>query len=235
MNNGINPKQLPLNDLAKRCAEETDRFRMRQNNNSQFCFELFRRAISERDQFAWDMICSQYKPLIADWWVKPSRGFRASGEDLDEIVNRTYEKFWSALTPEKFTKFSDLKPLLNYLKLCVESVIIDHNRKIEPPSQYPEDDESVIWGKDPGPVPEEQIMDAENSRTFWEWIDARLQDEKERVVVYGSFDLDLKPQEIYRKFQDMFPHVDEVYTIKQNVLARLRRDPDFRKFLGWNA
>lgn len=235
MNFGINLKQLTLSDLVKRCAEETDRFRMRQNNDSRFCFEIFRRAISEQDQYAWDMLCRQYKPLVADWWVKPSRGFKASGEDLDEIVNRIFEKFWSALTPEKFNKFSDLKPLLNYLKLCVESVIIDHNRKIEPPNQYPDDDESVIWGKDFRPAPEEELLDAENRKTFWEWIDARLHDEKERLVVYGSFDLDLKPQEICGKFQDMFPDVDEVYTIKQNVIARLRRDPDFRKFLGRNA
>lgn len=232
MNNEISPQKLPLNELVKRCAEETDRFRMRLKEDSRFCFELFRRAISERDQFAWDMICKQYKPLMADWWVKPHRGFRASGEDLDQIINRTYEKFWSALTPEKFSKFSDLKPLLNYLKLCVESVIVDHSRKVQPPSQYLFDDESPIWGKDPSPEPEVKMMDDEKNQAFWEWINSRLHDEQERLVVYGSFALDLKPQEICDKFQDMFRDVDEVYTIKQNVINRLRRNPDFRKFLG---
>jgi len=232
MKDEVNLQELPLKELAQRCEEQTDRFRMRLKDDSRFCFELFRRAISERDQFAWYMICEQYKPLMANWWVKPHRGFKASGEDLDQIINRTYDKFWSALTPEKFNKFSDLKPLLNYLKMCVESVILDHNRKIEPPSQYLSDDESPIWGKDPSPAPEEKIMDDEKRRIFWEWINAHLHDEKERLIVYGSFELDLKPQEICDKFPNMFADVDEVYTIKQNVINRLRRDPDFRKFLG---
>ncbi|MEP6894110.1 MAG: hypothetical protein ABI986_00755 [Chloroflexota bacterium] len=232
MDNEVNVQQLPLNDLARRCAEETDRFRMRLKDDSRFCFELFRRAISERDQFAWDMICKQYKPLMADWWVKPHRGFKAGNEDLDEIINRTYEKFWSALTPEKFSKFSDLKPLLNYLKMCVESVIIDQNRKIEPPTQYPVDNDSPIWGKDPGLTPEEKMLDDEKRRYFRDWINSRLHDDKERLVVYGSFDLDLKPQELCDKFPNIFRDVDEVYTIKQNIINRLRRDPDFRKFLG---
>ena len=90
-------------------------------------------------------------------------------------------------------------------------------------------------GQRPRPAPEEELLDVESRKTFWEWIDACLHDEKERLVVYGSFNLDLKPQEIFIKFQDMFSDVDEVYTIKQNVIARLRRDPDFRKFLARNA
>jgi len=232
MNNEVNLRKLSLIELAKRCAEETDRFRARLEDDSRFCFELFRRAISERDQYAWDTICRQYKPLMTDWWVRPHRGFRASGEDLDQIINRTYEKFWSALTPEKFSKFSDLKPLLNYLKMCVDSVIVDHNRKVEPPNQYISDDESPVWGRDPSLGPEEKLMDDEKSQAFWEWVNSHLHDEKERLVVYGSFALDLKPQKICDKFHDKFPDVDEVYTIKQNVINRLRRDPDFRKFLG---
>ena len=234
MDNESSPEKLPLTELARRCAEETERFRARLKDDSRFCFELFRRAISERDQYAWDMICKQYRPLMTDWWVKPHRGFRAVGEDLDQIINRTYEKFWSALTPEKFNRFSDLKPLLNYLKMCVDSVIVDQSRKVDPPSQYPSDDESPIWGKDPHPAPEEQMLDDEERRAFWGWVNARLHDEKERLVVYGSFELDLKPQEICEKFQNHFRDVDEVYTIKQNVINRLRRDPDFRKFLGRN-
>jgi len=228
------PQKLPLTELARRCAEETERFRARLKDDSRFCFELFRRAISERDQYAWDMICKQYRPLMTDWWVKPHRGFRAVGEDLDQIINRTYEKFWSALTPEKFNRFSDLKPLLNYLKMCVDSVIVDQSRKVDPPSQYPVDDESPIWGRDPNPAPEEQMLDDEKRRAFWGWVNAHLHDEKERLMVYGSFELDLKPQEIFDKFQNLFRDVDEVYTIKQNVINRLRRDPDFRKFLGRN-
>jgi hypothetical protein len=46
--------------------------------------------------------------------------------------------------------------------------------------------------------------------------------------------LDLKPQELYDHFRGVFSDVDEVYRVKQNVLARLRRDPEFQKLLGGN-
>jgi len=43
-------------------------------------------------------------------------------------------------------------------------------------------------------------------------------------VVYGTYVLDLKPRELCRRYRSVFSSVREVYRIKQNVLARLRRD-----------
>jgi hypothetical protein len=34
-------------DLAQRCAEETEKFNNRQANNPEFCFELVRRALAD--------------------------------------------------------------------------------------------------------------------------------------------------------------------------------------------
>jgi hypothetical protein len=61
---------------------------------------------------------------------------------------------------------------------------------------------------------------------FWEEVDARLRDEKERRVVYGSFVLALKPRELCAQFPETFCDVNQVYRIKENVLARLRRDTE---------
>jgi hypothetical protein len=62
-----------------------------------------------------------------------------------------------------------------------------------------------------------------------------LHDEKERRVVYGSFVLALKPRELYAQFQDTFRDVNEVYRVKENVLARLRRDAELAELLGRDA
>ena len=77
-------------------------------------------------------------------------------------------------------------------------------------------------------------MDRSDQKALWDFVNARMNGEKERSVVYGSFMLDLKPQELYDHFRGVFSDVDEVYRVKQNVLARLRRDPEFRKLLGGN-
>jgi hypothetical protein len=71
-------------------------------------------------------------------------------------------------------------------------------------------------------------------RALWDLIKARLQDEKEHSVIYGSFVLALKPQELYELFQNLFSDVDEIYRIKQNVLFRLRRDIGLRNFVSHN-
>jgi hypothetical protein len=53
--------------------------------------------------------------------------------------------------------------------------------------------------------------------------------------VYASFALGLKPREIYARSGGLFDDVKEVYRVKENVLARLRRDPELKKILGVDA
>jgi hypothetical protein len=227
---------LTVNDLAQRCAEETKKFLLRKTLESIYCFELFRRAICNRDDEAWSTICEQYKPMVADWWVRPRLKLKASDEDaekiIEKVVYRTYQKFWSALDPHKFSNFQNLKSLLAYLKMCVNSVIVDQSRLAGPRSRDVDVDGLENKLRDPGPAPEQMVIGYEGRQKFWDTIVARLHDETERLVVDQSFVLALKPREIYNKFPDKFTDVDEVYKIKQNVLARLRRDSEFQKFLG---
>jgi hypothetical protein len=41
----------------------------------------------------------------------------------------------------------------------------------------------------------------------------------------------LKPQELLEHYRSLFSDLDEIYRIKQNVIARLRRDAEFQKLL----
>ncbi len=214
MTHETNPQHLILAELASWCAKETDLYFQHQSSNSSFCFELFRRAIQERDQAAWEIICSQYQALVAGW-VKRHHGFESSGEEIQYFVNGAFGKISGTITPNRFDSFPDTGSLLRYLKMCVHSVIVDHNRTADQTNVYPLDESTE-----------------EPRQALWDLINARLHDEKERLVVYGSFALDLKPQEVYDLFRSVFSDVDEIYRIKQNVLARLRRDPEFRKLFG---
>ena len=101
-----------LADIADRCAQETERFFQGQSYDPQYCFELFRRAILEHDQSAWETIHARYQSLVAGW-VKQHPAFESSGEEVPYFVNRAFEKIWVALTPDKFGRFSDLSSLLN--------------------------------------------------------------------------------------------------------------------------
>jgi hypothetical protein len=225
---------LSLTGIARRCAQESDLFFRRQPHNPRYCYELLRRAILERDQHAWELIYAQYRPLVVGWVVRHP-AFAASEEEPDFFVNSAYGKFWSALSPDKFQRFPDLKSLLRYLQMCVHSVIVDHARmtalpalRLAPEIALPGDDlrqADVIH----------QTIALAQRQEFWRWIEARLRNEKERHVIYGSFFLNLKPRELHLQYRGVFRNVGEVHRIKENLLARLRRDPELRTLFGENA
>jgi DNA-directed RNA polymerase specialized sigma24 family protein len=220
-----------LADLAELCAKETDRFFRGQNYDPRHCFEIFRLAIMERDARAWEAIYSQYGPLVGRW-VQKHPGFPVTGEEVQYFVNRAYEKIWAALTPEKFQRFPELGGLLRYLKMCVHSVIQDHNRAREMGEVIAAAEDLPTKTRDQHRTIEDWALDRADRLDFWEMIQARLNDEQERLVVYGAYVLALKPREILEQFGHSFGSVDEVYLVKQNVLARLRRDVELAKQLS---
>jgi hypothetical protein len=224
-------QQMAVAELARRCADETELYFHHKTHDTQYCFELFRRAIRQGDQLSWEMICLQYQPLVTGW-IKQHPRFESSSEEIQYFVNGTFAKIAGTLTPEKFAGFSEVASLLRYLKMCVHSVIFDHTRKMDQMNMSVLDDASEEVSTDP--LPEEQTSDHLSRQALWGFVDARLNqnDPKERYVIHGSFVLDLKPQEIFDHFRNVFTDVDEIYRVKQNVLARLRRDPEMQRFLG---
>lgn len=229
MSHEIKPQHMALADLANWCSHQTELYFQHQDHDPRYCFELFRRAIRERDQSAWELVCLQYQALVAGWVRQHSR-FESSGEEIQYFVNGAFGKIAVSLTPDKFAGFSDIGALLRYLKMCVHSVIMDYIRVIEEERLAPLEDASEE--KSPETSPEEQAADRSEQQGLWDLINARLNDEKERSVIYGSFVLALKPQELLELFPGRFSDVDEIYRVKQNVISRLRRDPDFRKYVG---
>lgn len=227
-----------LATIAHRCADETERFFRRLSHDSRFCFELFRRAFVARVQDAWDLIYSQYRPLVSSW-VERHAAYAASGEEADYFINRAFEKMWLALSPERFGGFPDLKSLLRYLQMCVHSAVYDVVRKTGrevaeididaqmETSPFPQDDDVIDV--------EREALERTVGDELWAEISARLRTDKERRAVYGSFVLGLKPREVYALFHDVFRDVNDVYRAKENVLARLRRDEDLAQLLAKNA
>lgn len=221
---------ITLAGIAHRCAQETELFFQRQRYDPRYCFELFRRAIMERKQRAWELVYAQYRSLVARW-VERHSAFRASGEETQYFVNRAFEKMWSALTPEKLDRFPDLKSILRYLQMCVHSVIVDFVREREGEALSHNDLERVARHQAARPTVEQHVLTGIQREELWDCLNQRLKNEKERCVVYGLFVLALKPRELHAQYQSMFRDVQEIYRVKENVMARLRRDGEFRKLV----
>jgi DNA-directed RNA polymerase specialized sigma24 family protein len=232
-------QSLTLAGIAHRCTSETNLFFQRRAYDPRYCFELFRRAILHRDPCAWEHVYAQYRPLVAGW-VRRHSAFSSTGEEVHYFVNRTFEKMWLAVTPDRFSHFENLKSLLRYLQMCVHSTILDVVRANECQSttvglaDIPVEMLAVGDGSN-DPAVEHTALEQVQRQAFWREIDARLHSEQERRVVYGSFVLALKPRELYAQYPNTFRDVNHVYRVKENVLARLRRDSTLEALLGQDA
>jgi DNA-directed RNA polymerase specialized sigma24 family protein len=227
MPSNIDLHALSVTGLTHRCAQETESFFQRHPYDPAPCYELFRRALLERNQRAYERLYSQYEPLVAGW-VERHPSFPGAGEEVQYFVNRAFEKLWHALTPEKFRRFPDLKSVLSYLKLCTHSVVIDHARVRQHALLDEESSDATLANHAAGGDVEDDAIERAQQQEFWRQINLRLADEKEQAVVFGSFVLAMKPAELQVRYAHLFGDVREVYRVKQNVIDRLRRDPELQ-------
>jgi DNA-directed RNA polymerase specialized sigma24 family protein len=225
----LDPMQLSLPALIRRCAIESEHFYHGRPYDARFAHELFRRALVERDEIAWEHVYTHYSPLVESW-VRRSGAFAGSGESSEFFVGAAFTKFWRAVTPERFATFPSLAALLSYLQLCTGSVVIDSVRAQSWAEMVAE--ESLPADQAPRASADDEALERVERAEFWRYIDAQLNGEAERAVVLGSFVLGMKPGEICDQRPDLFASVGEVYNIKRNVLSRLSRIPELRRRLS---
>ena len=219
-------EQMPLGDLSKRCAQETDSYFRKKSNDSRYCLELFRRAIIHRDNDAWDAIYVQYQPQVERWVYRHSK-FTSIDQDVQDLTMQAIERFLKYFTAEKFNASQSLPAILNYFQTCVNGVIMDCWRKIRQVQLEQMDEEYEREILDDGP----SVEDALEEEELWQLVKSRLKDDKEYRLVYASIVLDLSSREILAEYPELFRDISDVYRCSANVLARLQRDPELRKFL----
>lgn len=223
------PGQMDLSALMRRCASESERFYRGQQHDTRYSYELFRRALVDRNEAAWEHLFYHYSGLV-EGWVRRSGAFTSSGESSEFFVVGAFTKFWRAITPERFESFPTLASLLHYLQLCATSVVIDSVRTQSWSEMMPED--TMSSGTIPQYSPDEEAVNRVHREEFWRLIDAQLHDEIERVVVYCSFILGLTPRAIFARRTDLFSSVNDVYNVKRNVLGRLGRNNQLRQMVA---
>jgi len=84
---------------------------MQAQASQQDSYELFRRAIVERDEQAWIDSAARYRPLLAAWASRCSAS-AALTESYDDLADQAFARAWSALSPERFANFPTLAALL---------------------------------------------------------------------------------------------------------------------------
>ena len=181
-------------------------------------YELFRRAILERDEAAWAAIHARYRALLIAWaYHSNSRVY--AGEWCDDIADQAFARAWVALTPARFAEFPTLPRLLGYLHTCVMTTVIDNGRARA-------SSERTLNKLEVGAVATpEQIVVAEVEREeLWRVVSALATTEAEQVVLVESFAYGFPPRTILARHPQLFANVAAVYSAKRNLFARLQRN-----------
>ncbi len=213
------PTKFTLDEVQRRCVQEQKSSSVKPPGWLSFCFELFRRALVERNAPAWAMLCEQYHRLMLSW---AQRNSTPAGE-VEDIIQEAWAKFWRAVTPDIFSNFTGLGSVLSYLQRCVRSVRVDQTRAAVR--------EERLWAalamssREGDSRLERDVLARAVHQQCLEHIYAQLTNEAERRVVYLSFALDLKPAEIASRYPEHFAAAREVSRIKERVLRRLGADP----------
>lgn len=211
-------------ELAGACREETAKFSRREPSRDIFCLELLRRAIVERDEAAWGAVFAQYQGLVLGW-IRRHPASATVAEDDMFWVNRTFERFWSALRAERFHEFHGLAALLRYLKLCAQSILLDEVRA----RTRGQIEEQV--GTAPPTNPEVLTLGEMGREELWRIVETTAGDDQERLVARLCFALDLKPRDVFERYPERYASVADVYRVKRNLLDKLRRSPEMRALI----
>ncbi|MBK9712911.1 MAG: sigma-70 family RNA polymerase sigma factor [Kouleothrix sp.] len=185
-------------------------------------YELFRRAIVERDERAWAEGTARYRPMLISWAARCSAS-ATIGEHCDDIADCAFARAWAALSPDRFARFPTLASLLAYLRTCVTSAVIDTMRSetnFERITQLIEVEDVA--------TPEQIVLERLERRELWRIVSEVAQTEQERVVVSESFVYGLPPRDILMRHPGLFDGAVEIYTTKRNLLDRLKRCAELR-------
>lgn len=226
-----------LDQIAHRCRQETENFYQNGRSDDTYCFELFRRAIVDRLQQAWELIFTQYNSLVIGW-VSRHPAFAQASEEREYFVNRAFERMWHAMSAEKFGKMANLKALISYLKLCVHAAVLEHVERRTNKAEWSEADiaqDVNSFGGSTGDIVAGAVEADMVATEIWGMITEVVKSDEELILARCTFIYEMKPSEVVEYFPDHFSDVKQVYRQKENLLARINRHDGLQAVLVGRA
>jgi hypothetical protein len=215
---------MSLEALTHRSLLEMQKFRRNEPSDDRYCLELLRRALVEQDEAAWNTVYSHWQESVRRWFRRNANCAAALRHDEEQsYIDDTFKRFWQSVNAQRLTS---LAAVLRYLRLCLNSVLIDTLRtsarkKVQALPEPDSPDELLV---------EESYHESE----WWSVIESMLKDERERRAIYLLYQCGLKPKEIMLRCPGEFTDEQELYRFRRNALDRLKRNSDkLLHKLGW--
>jgi DNA-directed RNA polymerase specialized sigma24 family protein len=186
-------------------------------------YDLFYRAIAERDDNAWAEIAVRYRSLLVAW-ARRAAARSSVTEPPEDIADQALARAWIALANSNGCGFPTLAAALGYLRTCVTAVAIDLARAQASRSRL-----QLQLELGATPNPEQEVMENLAHTDVWQMMSGVVGCEQERVVLHAFLVLGLASREILAQHPRLFDNVEDVYRTKRNLFSRLQRHPELRR------
>jgi len=216
-------RQMDLGSLTNRCGDEMKLLRRKQAFDDQYCLEIFRRAILEHLDPAWEMLQQRFDETVRVWLRShPSCDLALLRDSEENYVALTFSRFWYAVRDQQL-EFPTLYAALSYLHATLNGVVIDtlriHRGSRELPLPETDSPDEPFSHDEPG-----------DEEAVWRSLQELIPDAHEQRLVYLLYYCGLKPREVLLRCPQEFADIKEVYRLNHNILERLRRN---RARLRW--
>ncbi len=202
-------------DLLTNCLDNISRYLNKKPSNTNQCLELLRRAFGHQRGDDWD------KAYII--LVKVTGIFVRSHKlaylipNTDDFVTASISRFWASVH-HRYERFDTTEHFFSFLKMCVNSEIVDYIRKASR--------ESAVEPPPPGDFGDctvDEIMDI---------IQQEIGDDDRMILLADLFfRWGMKARHIVKNYPHIFPEKREVYTLIYTLRQQLRQNPDLLECL----
>ena len=215
---------LPIYELARLCAAETTKFSQQLASDTQFCFELFRRALAEGASEEFTQVYRTYERQVLAW-VHRHPQFVFCDEPADYFASTAWARFYQARRGARFADFESLPQVLSYLKICVFSAVTLYLRERRRPNETP-----LEAARELGTAAElaEELL----TQQIVAQIDALLPDPRDRALARAAFVEGLKPREIVQAYLGWWKDERAVSVDLYRIRKLLRADSGLRDLLS---
>ncbi len=210
--------------MIEQCKRETEKYFMRKETNSQYCFEVWRRAIMNNSELCLTALFQIYAPEVRDWANLFYHSW--NHEPIDALVNLAFMRTIKNFRADT-TKMRSLGETLCYLRACTFSVVRESQRRrhintvkeVDIPETYssPHNEFSEL---------------ARNA--VWKRMCELLTQQTDRLLAYLLFFGEYKPAEISQRYPFYWDTGQKVSHRKLAIVKILMSDPEIRDLLGYD-
>jgi hypothetical protein len=211
--------ELNLSVLVVQCLREIDNYRKGDPGTDEYGLELLRRATIENNHEAWESMQYCFGGMVRGWlWRHPKRSLASRFESEENYIAQAFERFWQATTLNRRLEFRTLGAALQYLRACLNGVVLDTLRTYIRPGEV-----SLQESLEPG---EPVVENGSEKRDVWDILQTMLSDTREQRLAYLLFHCGLKPREIVRFCPEEWSDVQEIYRLRRRIMERVLRNVD---------